>query len=104
MMDAENIKKIVITSNLELSAKLIAIMHYQVELEIKIDALASLIQASGKLDSHALEVAEQYSGNKPKFVEKRKVLMECSKSVKADIEHPEERLFSIFEAALGGRN
>lgn len=103
MMKAEDIKLFLSISDLQLSAKFITLIHDQVELEIKIDALTQLVQASGKLDSHALAVAEQYSRTKPEFIQKEKVLLECGKAIKAACENPQARLQAMIKAKMEGR-
>lgn len=102
-MKAEDITKFMDIADLQTSTRFIMLMNEIIELEVTIDALTSLVQASNKLDSHALEVAKQFSRNKPEFAEKKKMITGCTMALKKAADDPKARLQAMLQAKMAGK-
>ena len=100
-MDTKLIKSYLDIVDLPNSAKMLALVNEIVELNIKLNAMQSLVLT--KFDSRAFEAACEYERNKPVNKEMIRTLQECCVSLKTAEENPQARLQAMMKAKLEGR-
>lgn len=100
-MDTNLIKSYLDIVDLSNSAKMLALVNEIVELNIKLNAMQSLVLT--KFDSRAFAAAYEYERNKPANQEMIRTLQECCVSLKAAEENPQARLKAMMKAKLEGR-
>lgn len=100
-MDINLIKSYLDIADLSNSAKMLALVNEIVELNIKLNAMQSLLLT--KFDSRAFEAACEYERNKPANKELVNTLKECCVALNAAEQNPQARLRAMMKAKLEGR-